>query len=99
MQIHVIKNKIKDILESYLIYIGYKMAFIKDDELTEQIKHRSEQCKGCDLNRNGWCSKKRITVIIDHDLFKSVRGCSCYLPAKWVSGFKIDSCPLNKWKK
>lgn len=99
MRIHDFKNKIKDILESYLLYIGYKMAFIKDQELTEQIEHRKEQCYGCPLNRRGWCSKKRITAIIDNDLFKSVRGCSCYLPAKWLSEFKTNICPMNKWEK
>lgn len=99
MQIHAIKNKIKDILESYLLYIGYKLAFIKDDELTEQINHRKECCKECPLNRYGWCSKKRVSAIIENGLFKAVKGCSCWLPAKWFSEFKHNSCPMNKWKK
>jgi hypothetical protein len=99
MQMHAIKNKIKDILESYLLYIGYKMAFIKDDELTEQIEHRKEMCSDCVLNRFGWCSKRRKTLTIIDGLHTLVRGCSCYLPAKYFSVFKIDSCPLNKWEK
>lgn len=99
MQIQNFKNKIGEILESYFIYIGYKMAFIKDDELTEQINHRKEQCEACPLNRNGWCSKRRVSAIIDNGLFKSVRGCSCWLPSKWFSEFKHNSCPMNKWEK
>lgn len=99
MTIQDIKNKIIDIAESYLLYIGYKMSFIKDEELTEQIEHRKEQCKGCPLNRRGWCSKKRITAIIDQDLFKSVRGCGCWLPAKTFTLYKPNICPMGKWKK
>lgn len=99
MRVHALKNKIGEILESYLIYIGYKMAFIKDDELTDQVNHRKQQCTGCDLNRHGWCSKRRVSAIIDNGLFKSVRGCSCWLAAKWFSEFKNNSCPMNKWEK
>lgn len=99
MTIRAIKNKIQDILESYLIYIGYKMAFIKDENLTDKIEHRKEQCTGCILNRYGWCSKRRKTLTIIDGLHTLVKGCSCWLKAKWVSEYKIDSCPLNKWKK
>ena len=94
------KIKLKNIIESYLIYIGYKMAFIKDEELTDQINHRKEQCQDCILNRYGWCSKKRVTAIINDDgLFKSVRGCSCWLKAKFFSQYKKNICPMNKWEK
>lgn len=93
------KNKIKEILESYIIYIGYKMAFIKDQELTEQITHRQAMCKDCVLNRAGWCSKRRKTLTIIDGLHTLVRGCSCWIPAKLVSEFKHDSCPLRKWEK
>lgn len=99
MQIHAIKNKIKDILESYLIYIGYKMAFIKDDDLTEQIEHRKKQCKGCELNSFGWCSKRRTNLTIKDGKYTLIRGCSCFLKAKWMSFFKVGLCPLDKWKK
>lgn len=92
-------SKAKEIFESYLIYLGYKLAFIKDDELTEQINHRKQQCTGCDLNRRGWCSKKRVSAIIDNGLFKSVRGCGCFLKAKYFSEFKHNNCPMNKWEK
>lgn len=94
-----IKNKILEIFESYLIYAGHNFAFIKDEELNEQIAHRKEQCKGCDLNRNGWCSKKRIVIVEIDGKYTSKRGCGCFLKAKFVSMYKENICPLNKWKK
>ena len=92
-------SKAKEIFESYLIYLGHNLAFIKDEELNEQIAHRKEQCKECDLNRNGWCSKKRIVAVEIDGKYTSKIGCGCWLPAKWSSQFKPDSCPLKKWKK
>lgn len=99
MHLHALKNKIGEILESYLIYIGYKMAFIKDNELTEQVNHRKEQCTGCDLNRRGWCSKKRLVIAEVDGKYTSKRGCGCYLPSKIFSQYKKNICPLNKWQK
>lgn len=99
MQIQNFKNKIGEILESYLIYIGYKMAFIKDDELTEQLNHRREQCEACPLNRNGWCSNKRLVIAEVNGKYTSKRGCGCYLPSKFFSQYKKNSCPMNKWEK
>jgi len=94
-----IKNKIWEIFESYLIYLGHNFAFIKDEELNEQISHRKEQCKVCELNRNGWCSKKRIVIIEVDGKYTSKRGCGCYLAGKYFSGYHAGICPLKKWKK
>lgn len=92
-------SKAKEIFESYLIYLGHSFAFIKDEELNEQISHRKEQCKRCYLNRNGWCSKKRIVIVEVDGKYTSKRGCSCFLAAKYFSEYHLGICPLNKWKK
>lgn len=92
-------SKAKEIFESYLIYLGHNLAFIKDEELNEQISHRKEQCKGCDLNRNGWCSKKRLIIAEVDGKYTSKRGCGCYLRSKIFSQYKKNICPLNKWEK
>lgn len=92
-------SKAKEIFESYLIYLGHNLAFIKDEELNEQISHRKEQCKGCGLNRNGWCSKKRLIIAEVDGKYTSKRGCGCFLASKIFSQYKKNICPLNKWKK
>jgi len=94
-----IKNKISEIIEGYLLWLGHRFAFIKDDDLTEQINHRQAKCESCCLRNGNWCSRKKVTKAFIDGEAQTVRGCSCYLKAKWFVSYSRNLCPLHKWKK
>lgn len=95
-------GKIKMILQAYLFMLLYRIGLLSD-EFTYMVNQRKYACKQCPLRRGKWCSRKQEVYISYKEgnivKRKSVKGCGCYLPAKYFSQGKDNKalCPLNKW--
>lgn len=88
------------------MYFLYSINLITDENILKQLKHRESKCKGCPLKNRGWCSKYRTTEKIIHikkelgsvkTIRKLIRGCGCFLKAKYFVEFGKTKCPLNRW--
>lgn len=80
----------------------YKIGLLSD-ELAYMVSQRKYACKYCPLRSGKWCSRKQEVYISYKEgntvKRKSVKGCGCYLPAKYFSQEKSNKalCPLDKW--
>ena len=54
----------------------------------------------CLLKEGNWCSsKKEIKLSFKNRKPKSIKGCGCWLFAKWFSVLnEVNKCPLNQWE-
>lgn len=90
-------EKAFQILRAYLFMILFKMGFINDVRYKRVLRQRIASCENCILRKGNWCSKRRVTAIInDEGKQQRVSGCSCYLPAK-IFDTTPNICPLKKW--
>ena len=92
-------RKIPQILRAYLFMLLYKAGFINDVNYKRVLKQRIASCEDCILRNGNWCSKQRVTAIInDAGKQQRVKGCGCYLPAK-IFDDTPDPCPLHLWEE
>lgn len=91
------KNKsIKNIIKGWYRYI---LTFIFPNSsnkfhIEQQKSLRKFICSNCPMNKDNWCNPE----IIELDIYDNeVRGCGCYLPAKWEVG--EEQCPRLLWDK
>lgn len=91
-------EKAFQILRAYLFMILFKMGFINDVRYKRVLKQRIASCENCILRKGNWCSKRRVTAIInDEGKQQRITGCGCYLGAK-VFDNTPNTCPLNKFQ-
>ena len=90
-------EKIPSIIQSYLYFLLFKMGFINDVNYKRVLRQRIASCENCILRKGNWCSKRRVTAIINNaGKQQRIKGCSCYLPAK-IFDTTPNICPLKKW--
>lgn len=89
-------EKIPSIIQSYLYFLLFKMGFINDVNYKRVLRQRIASCENCILRKGNWCSKRRVTAIINNaGKQQRIKGCSCYLPAK-IFDNTPNPCPLGK---
>ena len=92
-------RKIPQILRAYIFMMLYKAGFINDVNYKRVLKQRIASCESCILRKGNWCSRKNSVVVMQKGRkYKSISGCSCYLPAK-IFDDTPDPCPLHKWSE
>lgn len=91
-------RKIPQIIRAYLFMLLYKAGFINDVNYKRVLRQRIASCESCVLRKGNWCSKQRVTAIInDAGKQQRITGCGCYLGAK-VFDDTPNPCPLSKWE-
>ena len=91
-------RKIPSILQSYLYFLMFKSGFINDVNYKKVLRQRIASCENCILREGNWCSRKKVTAIInDEGKQQRISGCGCYLPAK-IFDNTPDPCVLHKWE-
>ena len=91
-------KKTPQILRAYLFMLLYKAGFINDVNYKRVLRQRTSACEDCVLRKGNWCSKQRVTAIInDAGKQQKISGCGCYLGAK-IFDNTPNTCPLNKFQ-
>ena len=75
----------------------YKAGFINDVNYKRVLIQRTSECENCILRKGSWCSRRRVTAIInDAGKKQTIKGCGCIW---WVKIFDDtpNICPMNKW--
>ena len=92
-------RKIPQILRAYLFMLLYKAGFINDVNYKRVLKQRIASCEDCILRNGNWCSKQRVTAIInDTGKQQRISGCGCIWRVK-IFDNTPDPCPLHKWSE
>ena len=90
-------RKIPSIIQSYLYFLLFKSGFINDVNYKKVLKQRIASCENCILREGNWCSRKKVTAIInDEGKQQRISGCGCYLPAK-IFDDTPNTCPTGKF--
>ena len=91
-------EKITSIIRAYIFMLLYKAGFINDANYKRVLRQRIASCENCILRKVKWCSKQRVTAIInDAGKQERIRGCGCIW---WVKIYDNtpNTCPLNKFQ-
>lgn len=92
-------QKIKAILQSYLFMLLFKAGFINDVNYKRVLRQRIASCENCILRKGNWCSKQRVTAIInDAGKQQRIKGCGCIWRVK-IFDDTPNPCPLSKWSE
>lgn len=92
-------EKLFQILRAYLFMILFKMGFINDVRYKRVLKQRIASCENCILRKGNWCSKRRVTAIInDEGKQQRVSGCGCLWKIK-IFDPTPNTCPLRKYQE
>lgn len=92
-------EKAFQILRAYLFMILFKMGFINDVRYKRVLRQRIASCENCILRKGNWCSKRRVTAIInDEGKQQRVSGCGCIWKIK-IFDNTPNTCPLGKYKE
>lgn len=92
-------EKFFQILRAYLFMILFKMGFINDVRYKRVLRQRIASCENCILRKGNWCSKRRVTAIInDEGKQQRVKGCSCLWKVK-IFDPTPNTCPLGKFQE
>lgn len=92
-------RKIPQILQSYLFMMLYKAGFINDVNYRRVLRQRIASCESCVLRKGNWCSKQRVTAIInDAGKQQRVKGCGCIWKIK-IFDPTPNTCPLRKYQE
>ena len=92
-------RKIPQILQSYLYFLLFKAGFINDVNYKRVLRQRIASCENCILREGNWCSRKKVTAIInDEGKQQRVSGCGCVLKIK-IFDDSPNTCPLRKWSE
>lgn len=93
-------KKIITIIKSYFAMLAYSFNLMPPDT-EEVLNQRMSQCETCPLRKDEWCSKKKsIRLYQKNKNTKVIKGCGCFLPAKWFSEInEVNDCPRKLWKK
>ena len=92
-------GKITAILQSYLFMLLFKAGFINDVNYKRVLKQRIASCEDCILRNGSWCSKQRVTAIInDAGKQQRIYGCGCIWRVK-IFDNTPNTCPLGKYQE
>ena len=90
-------EKITSIIRAYIFMLLYKAGFINDVNYKRVLRQRTSECENCILRKGSWCSRRRVTAIINNAGKKQrISGCGCYLPSK-IFDDTPNPCVMNKW--
>ena len=92
-------EKMLSILRAYVFMLLYKAGFINDVNYKRVLIQRTSECENCILRKGNWCSRRRVTAIInDNGKKQTIKGCGCIW---WVKIFDDtpDTCPLHRWEE
>ena len=90
-------KKIPSIIQSYLYFLLFKAGFINDVNYKKVLRQRIASCESCVLRQGKWCSKRRVTAIInDEGKPEKRRGCGCIWKIK-IFDNTPNPCPTNRW--
>lgn len=90
-------EKILSIIRAYIFMLLYKAGFINDVNYKRVLRQRIASCESCILRKGNWCSRQRVTAIInDAGKQQRISGCGCYIPSK-IFDNTPNPCPMHKW--
>lgn len=90
-------KKIKSIIRAYIFMLLYKAGFINDVNYKRVLRQRIASCESCILRKGNWCSKQRVTAIInDAGKQQIISGCGCIWRVK-IFDNTPNPCPKNLW--
>lgn len=92
-------RKIPSILQSYLYFLLFKAGFINDVNYKKVLRQRIASCENCILREGNWCSRKKVTAIInDEGKQQIISGCGCIWRIK-IFDNTPNTCPLRKYQE
>ena len=96
---------VTSIFKGMFLWLINKAGLIPE-EMNPVIEQRRKACEECPLRSGNFCSMKRSIYVrtgekemtpfgFETDAYKTIRGCSCWLPFKI---FTSSPCPRGVWE-